>query len=155
MLHKLIDIIPQFPEHEIYLWSNYGFNDTPDIDLKFVGDVNFLIGQQALALSRSFTKSNNIKLDITMYENTKIFEHIPRFNRCTDDIYYFNEEIIRYKFWPQIDNEYHGREVEQIDDCVYKVKQIFARKDGKYKNRNWTYPMLLSNYEKFVNFSHT
>lgn len=151
MLHKLIDIIPQFPEHEIYLWSNYGFNDTPDIDLKFVGHVNSSISQQALALSRSFDKF----LDITFYENTKIFEHIPRFNRCTDDIYYFDEEIIRYKFWPQKNNEYHGREVEQIDDCIFKIKQIFARKDGKYKNRDWTYPMLLSNYEKFVNFSHT
>ena len=151
MLHKLIDIIPQFPEHEIYLWSNYGFNDTPDIDLKFVGHVNSSISQQALALSRSFDKF----LDITFYENTKIFEHIPRFNRCTDDIYYFDEEIIRYKFWPQKNNEYHGREVEQIDECVFKIKQVFARKDGKYKNRDWTYPMLLSNYEKFVNFSHT
>ena len=151
MLHNLVSIIPQFPNHEIYLWSNYGFNETEDIDLKFVGDVSPLISQQIVDLPLSFT----ILLDVTMYENTKIFEHIPRFNRCTDDVYYFDEEIIRYKTRPQKDNDYHGREVEQIDEYLFKVKQIFARKDGKYRNRNWTYPMLLSNYEKFVNFNHT
>ena len=151
MLHNLVSIIPQFPNHEIYLWSNYGFNETEDIDLKFVGDVSPLISQQIVDLPLSFT----ILLDVTMYENTKIFEHIPRFNRCTDDVYYFDEEIIRYKTRPQMDNDYHGREVEQIDEYLFKVKQIFARKDGKYRNRDWTYPMLLSNYEKFVNFSHT
>jgi len=151
MLQKLINIIPQFPDHEIYLWSNYGYNESPDIDLKFVGSVTPEIGKQLFDLFRSF----DIFLDVTMYENTKIFEHIPRFNRCTDDIYYFDEEIIRYKCWPQKNNDYHGREVEQIDEYLFKVKQIFARKDGKYKNRDWTYPMLLSNYEKFVNFNHT
>jgi len=151
MLQKLINIIPQFPDHEIYLWSNYGYNESPDIDLKFVGSVTPEIGKQLFDLFRSF----DIFLDVTMYENTKIFEHIPRFNRCTDDIYYFDEEIIRYKCWPQKNNHYHGREVEQIDEYLFKVKQIFARKDGKYKNRDWTYPMLLSNYEKFVNFNHT
>ena len=46
MLHKLVSIVPQFPNHEIYLWSNYGFNETKDIDLKFVGDVTPLISQQ-------------------------------------------------------------------------------------------------------------
>ena len=151
MLQKLINIIPQFPDHEIYLWSNYGYNESRDIDLKFVGSVTPKIGKQLFDLFRSF----DIFLDVTMYENTKIFEHIPRFNRCTDDIYYFDEEIIRYKCWPQKNNDYHGREVEQIDEYLFKVKQIFARKDGKYKNRDWTYPMLLSNYEKFVNFNHT
>lgn len=151
MLHKLVSIVPQFPNHEIYLWSNYGFNETKDIDLKFVGDVTPLISQQIV----DFPFNYKTFLDITMYENTKIFEHIPRFNRCTDDVYYFDEEIIRYKTRPQKNNHYHGREVEQIDEYLFKVKQIFARKDGKYKNRDWTYPMLLSNYEKFVNFSHT
>ena len=32
-------LITQFPDHDIYLWSNFGFNETKDIDLIFVGDI--------------------------------------------------------------------------------------------------------------------
>ena len=141
-------IIERFPHHEIYLWSNYGFNPTKDIDLKFVGNVNEEIAMELLDL---WNESGRI-IDPTIYIDTTLFEHIPRFNRCTEDKYYFDEEIVRYKVWPQKNNEYHGREVEQISEHLYKVKQIFARKDGKYKNRQWTYPMLLSDYEKFTKY---
>lgn len=154
MQQQLNNILTEFSNYEIYLWSNYGFNETEDIDLKFVGEINGNLGEKLFRLFQT-SSTEKLKLDPTMYENTKIFEHIPRFNRCTDDIYYFDEEIIRYKCWPQKNNEYHGREVERLDKYLFKVKQIFARKDGKYKNRDWTYPMLLSNYEKFINFSHT
>lgn len=149
MHHLLNSVINRFSNYEIYLWSNYGFNNTEDFDLKFVGEVNSDLGNKLFELHVEFG-DNEILLDPTMYENTKIFEHIPRFNRCTEDIYYFNEEIIRYKCWPQKNNDYHGREVEQLDEHLYKVKQIFARKDGKYRDRDWTYPMLLSNYAKFI-----
>ena len=149
MHHLLNSVINRFSNYEIYLWSNYGFNNTEDFDLKFVCEVNSDLGNKLFELHVEFG-DNEILLDPTMYENTKIFEHIPRFNRCGEDIYYFDEEIIRYKCWPQKNNDYHGREVEQLDKHLYKVKQVFARKDGKYRNRDWTYPMLLSNYAKFI-----
>lgn len=156
MHQQLIDLKNIFPDYEIYLWSNYGFNETSDIDLKFVGHVTPDLGEKLFDIFMEYRQYYKpYFLDPTMYEDTKLFEHIPRFNRCKDDIYYFDEEIIRYKCWPQKNNHYHGREVEQLDEHLYKVKQIFARKDGKYKNRDWTYPMLLNNYEKFINFSHT
>lgn len=149
MDHRLNDILEKFSNHEIYIWSNYGFNPTSDLDLKFVGEVNGNIAESLWYYH--WENLEPIKLDITLYHDTKIFEHIPRFNRCKKDIYYFDEEIIRYKTFPQKNNEYHGREVEQIDNYLYKVKQVFARKDGKYKNRQWTYPILISDYKKLIN----
>ena len=67
---------------------------------------------------------------------------------CVNRLYYFDEEITRYKLWRQKDNEYHGREVVEINPRLFKVTQIFARKDIKYKERKWTYPILLSDLIK-------
>jgi len=145
---KKDNLIQQFPEHDIYLWSNFGFNETQDIDLKFVGDINPELGKKVWELYRRYRKLLETPLDPTLYTSTKLFEHIPRFNRCTEDLYYFNEDIYRYKVWPQKNNEVHGRKVEKISDYLYKVKQIFAKKDGKYTNRHWTYPILLSDLIK-------
>lgn len=142
------NLLAQFPEHNIYLWSNFGFNETKDIDLIFVGDVTSEFGERVWKLYRKYRKLLETPLDPTLYTSTKLFEHIPRFNRCTEDLYYFNEDIHRYKVWPQKNNEFHGREVEKVSDYLYKVKQIFARKDGKYTNRHWTYPILLSDLIK-------
>ena len=142
------NLIGQFPEHDIYLWSNFGFNETQDIDLKFVGNITPEFGERVWELYRKYRKLLETPLDPTLYTSTKLFEHIPRFNRCTEDLYYFNEDIHRYKLWPQKNNEFHGREVEKVSEYLYKVKQVFARKDGKYTNRHWTYPILLSDLIK-------
>lgn len=145
---KKDDLIGQFPEHDIYLWSNFGFNETQDIDLKFVGNVTSELGERVWELYCKYRKLLETPLDPTLYTSTKLFEHIPRFNTCTEDLYYFNEDIHRYKVWRQKNNEFHGREVEKVSEHLYKVKQVFARKDGKYINRHWTYPILLSDLIK-------
>ena len=145
---KKDDLIGQFPEHDIYLWSNFGFNETEDIDLKFVGNVTSELGEKVWELYCKYRKLLETPLDPTLYTSTKLFEHIPRFNTCTENLYYFDEDIHRYKVWKQKNNEFHGREVEKVSEHLYKVKQVFARKDGKYSNRHWTYPILLSDLIK-------
>lgn len=148
---KVIDkdkLITQFPEHDIYLWSNFGFNETEDIDLIFVGNITAEFGEKVWELYLKYRRLFDIPLDPALYTSTKLFEHIPRFNNCTEDLYYFNEDIYRYKVWPLANNKFHGRELEKVDEYLYKVKQIFARKDGKYKERHWTYPILLTDLIK-------
>ena len=142
------NLLAQFPDHDIYLWSNFGFNKTEDIDLIFVGDVTSELGEKVWELYCKYRKLLETPLDPTLYTSTKLFEHIPRFNKCTEDLYYFDEDIHRYKVWQHKNNEFHGREVEKVAEHLYKVKQVFARKDGKYKERHWTYPILLSDLFK-------
>ena len=91
MDHRLNDILEKFSNHEIYIWSNYGFNPTSDLDLKFVGEVNGNIAESLWYYH--WENLEPIKLDITLYHDTKIIEHIPRINRCKRDIYYFDEEL--------------------------------------------------------------
>jgi len=142
------NLIEQFPDHDIYLWSNFGFNKTTDVDITVIGEVTSEIAEQWYDIFNKYRKLFPLYLDIVLSPNTNLFKHISRFNECTDDIYYFDEEITRYKLWEQKDNEYHGREAIKISDKLYKVKQIFARKDIKYKERKWTYPILLSDLIK-------
>lgn len=59
---KKDNLIAQFPEHDIYLWSNFGFNETQDIDLKFVGDINAELGEKVWKLYRRYRKLLELSL---------------------------------------------------------------------------------------------
>ena len=83
---KKDDLIGQFPEHDIYLWSNFGFNETEDIDLIFVGNVTTELGDKVWELYWKYRHLLETPLDPTLYTSTKLFEHIPRFNKCTEDL---------------------------------------------------------------------
>jgi len=147
-LIKRDKLIEQFPNHDIYLMGNFPYNETTDVDITVIGEVTSEIAEQWYDIFNKYRSLFPLYLDIVLSPNTNLFKHISRFNECTDDIYYFDEEITRYKLWEQKDNEYHGREAIKISDKLYKVKQIFARKDIKYKERKWTYPILLSDLIK-------
>lgn len=136
-------LLHQFSDYDIYIWSNFILNESPDIDLQFVGKVTPELGEALWNLTWKYKKIFPYRLDPCMYSDTKIFQHIDKFNQSKKDIYYFDEEIIRYKCWNLKRNEYHGREVKQLDQRLYKIKQVFARKDGKYKTRNWPEAVLL------------
>lgn len=147
-LIKSDKLIEQFPDHDIYLMGNFPYNETPDVDITIIGEVTPEIGKQVSDVRRKYKKLFPLPLDPVLSPNTNLFKHISRFNECTDDIYYFDEEITRYKLWPQKNNEYHGRKAIEINPKLHKVTQIFARKDIKYKERKWTYPILLSDLIK-------
>ncbi len=148
----------KFPEHEIYKWGSYGnpLSHKPgDFDLVFVGPVSYHVN---LELNRFYPEPQDWEelfletfLDITVLPNKKLFNHIKRFNKCKDDKYVFDEEIIRYKLWDYDEeiqsNAEGGREVEFCPDLggFTKVTQIFANKE-KYQFRDWPEPILLEDF---------
>lgn len=138
------DIVGRYPNHTIYMWSNFVLNESPDVDLQFVGEVTEDFAASLWDLRWELEKEIPKRVDICMYENTKIFNHIDRFNACTDSTYVFDEEIIRYKNRRPEDFGYLGREISRAGENYWKIKQIFARRDGKYANRNWPEPKLLT-----------
>lgn len=138
------DIVGRFPNHTIYMWSNFILNESPDVDLQFVGVVSDDLAKELFELRWEMEAEIPKTLDICMYENTNIFNHIDRFNACTDPTYVFDEEIIRYKTREPKDFGYNGRVITRLGDRLWKIKQIFARRDGKYLNRNWPQPELLT-----------
>jgi hypothetical protein len=140
-LLKSKNLIERYPNHTIYMWSNFILNESPDVDIQFVGEVTPELALDLWELKIECYKQSPIPLDICMYPNTKLFEHIDRFNECTDDSYVFDEEIIRYKLRNYSYKD--QREVEYIAPFLYKTKQLSVRKDGKYKTQNWPQPILL------------
>lgn len=138
------DIVGRYPNHTIYMWSNFILNESPDVDLQFVGPINNEVANSLFELKWEMQAEISTPLDICMYENTNIFNHIDRFNACTDSVYTFDEEILRYKTREPTDFGYNGRVITQLGDRLWKIKQIFARRNGKYANRDWPQPKLLT-----------
>ncbi len=44
-LVKKDNLLQQFSNHHIYIWSNFVLNESPDIDLQFVGEVTPELGE--------------------------------------------------------------------------------------------------------------
>ena len=138
------DIVGKYPDHTIYMWSNFVLNESPDVDLQFVGEVKEELAISLWDLRWELEAEIPKKVDIQMYENTRIFNHIDRFNACTDSVYICDEEIIRYKCREPKNFGHNGREISRAGNNYWKIKQIFARRDGKYATRNWPEPKLLT-----------
>jgi len=137
------NLIERFPGHKIYKWGTYGEPGASDLDIVFVGEISKNV---ALDIRDIWLNADvGLDLDITILPDHTLFNHIDRFNECKDDLYFFNETIIRYKLWPLSNNDVHGRIIE--DKGVYwKVTQMFANKAFKYKDKGWPKPILLKDY---------
>ena len=148
-VHNFIKYIENhsFDTYEVYIWSNFGFNSTGDIDLIFVGNITEDIGEKLYNFQKD-ARANNLNIDITLLPDTRIFSYIPAFNQATTQ-YTFPEKIIRYKLCAmQKDQWDNGWKSTQHSKYLWKLEQRFARKDTKYKDRDWHYPMLLENFIK-------
>lgn len=148
-LHNFINYIENhsFDTYEVYIWSNFGFNSTGDIDLIFVGKITEEIGKKLYNFQED-ARANNLNIDITLLPDTRIFSYIPAFNQATTR-YTFPEKIIRYKLCAMQGDQWdNGWKSTQHSKYLWKLEQRFARKDTKYKTRDWHYPMLLENFIK-------
>ena len=141
-----VDLFNLFSNYEIYIWSNFGFDESKDIDLILIGEPTKDIGKSLYDLKIDALPFHN--LDITLLPNTKIFSYIPGFNKSKTN-YYFPEKITRYKITNRQKHQHdNGWVCTKHSEHLWKIEQTFARKDTKYKNRDWHYPMLLKNFIK-------
>ena len=143
---KSVNLFDTFSTYEIYIWSNFGFNTSKDIDLIFIGEPTETIGQSLYDLKMNALPFHS--LDITLLPDTRMFSYIPGFNKSLTN-YYFPEKIIRYKLGNMQKHQHdNGWICTEHSKHLWKIEQTFARKDTKYRDRDWHYPMLLENFIK-------
>ena len=50
------NLLHQFSNYDIYIWSNFVLNESPDIDLQFVGEVTPELGEALWNLTWKYKK---------------------------------------------------------------------------------------------------
>ena len=78
-----------FNKWETYLWSNFPYNYTWDVDIMFIGEPTEELGEKIIDFKEFCKIESEIKIDEQVFEDTKVFSHIEEYNR-TGDMDLFN-----------------------------------------------------------------
>lgn len=129
------DFLSVFDKCETYLWSNFPFNPTNDIDIVFIGKLTKDLEYKIADFKRYAWENYTIKIDECIMEDTKLFAHIEEYNR-TGEMSHSN--IIKHR----LDKEYK------------LIKQISTGVNNKYKWRfgklHLRYPILIADFLNLV-----
>jgi len=129
------DFINVFDKWETYLWSNFPFNPTKDVDIMFIGELTKELEHKIVSF-RKYAKDNyNMKIDECILKDTKLFAHIEEYNR-TGEMSHSN--IIKHR----------------LDQDNKLIKQISTGVNDKYKWRygklHLRYPILIKDFINLV-----
>jgi hypothetical protein len=134
-----------FDKWETYLWSNFPFNHTWDIDVIFIGEPSEELGEKILDFQKYVKDKTEMKIDDQVFEDTKVFRHIENYNRTGD--MQFDGTVLKYKTVKHDHRKpiYHNQ---------YLWKYVLSDTSVKNKFRvgktNMHYPILIEDFVKLV-----
>lgn len=146
VINRFLECVDEFQffqkfEEEVYLWSNFPYNFTHDIDLIFIGKPTESLAKRIIDFKIFANKKGCMKIDEQVFENTKIFSYIPDMNKGNA---VFND-ITKYKL---SDTSGNHRSSEKINK--YFWKHDLTKPHMKNSERRLHYPILLQDFAQLV-----
>jgi len=144
--YKFLEV---FNNWETYLWSNFPYNYTRDIDIMFIGEPTEELGEKIIDFQKYVMDKTEIKIDEQVFEDTKVFAHIEEYNRTGDmDL----SNIVKYKTKKVNSPRIYKSEPEQINEYFWKFKLIGVNEKYKFRagKANLHYPILIEDFIKLV-----
>ena len=136
-----------FKNHEIYLWSNFPYNFTWDVDLVFIGNPTEELGKKILDFKTYAKNTYDISIDEQVFENTKVFKHIEDYNRTGDHC--FDGTLLQYKLK---ENFRRNPEPVKINKYFWKfvLKETGDKMKYRYGKTNIHYPIEIKDFIQLV-----
>jgi len=140
--YKFLEV---FNNWETYLWSNFPYNYTRDIDIMFIGEPTEELGEKIIDFQKYVMDKTEIKIDEQVFEDTKVFKHIEDYNRTGD--MNFDGSIVKYK--TKIHNH---RGPEKFNKYFWKYTLTSMNEKNKFRagKANLHYPILIEDFIKLV-----
>ena len=138
-----------FNKWETYLWSNFPYNYTWDVDIMFIGEPTEELGEKIIDFKEFCKIESEIKIDEQVFEDTKVFSHIEEYNR-TGDMNLSN--IVKYKTKKINSPRIYKSEPKQINKYFWKFDLIGVNEKYKFRagKANLHYPILMEDFIKLV-----
>lgn len=138
-----------FDKWETYLWSNFPFNHTWDIDVIFIGEPSEELGEKILDFQKYVKDKTGMKIDEQVFENTKVFAHIEEYNR-TGDMNLTN--IVKYKTKEVNSPRIYKTDPKKINKHFWKFELLGVNEKYKFRagKANLHYPILIEDFVKLV-----
>ena len=138
-----------FNKWETYLWSNFPYNYTWDVDIMFIGEPTEELGEKIIDFKEFCKIESEIKIDEQVFEDTKVFSHIEEYNRTGDmDL----SNIVKYKTKKINSPRIYKSEPKQINKYFWKFDLIGVNEKYKFRagKANLHYPILMEDFIKLV-----
>ena len=148
-IDRFIDLVEEFKFFDIfkeptYIWGNFGYRFTHDIDLIFIGKPTEELAQRLIDFKLFAKERGCLKLDCQVYEDTKLFSYIPEMNVNRDVVI----DTIKYKLmdYPPKGNS------EKINKYFWKVNCVGLNDKSKLRfgKQDVRYPIRLEEFIKLV-----
>jgi hypothetical protein len=140
--YKFLEV---FNKWETYLWSNFPYNYTWDIDIMFIGEPSEELGKKIIDFQKYTMDKYEMKIDEQVFEDTKVFRHIEEYERLGS--MQFDGSIVKYKT-----KKYDHREPIYHNKYFWKYILNSMNEKNKFKvgKANLHYPILIEDFIKLV-----
>ena len=140
--YKFLEV---FDKWETYLWSNFPFNYTWDIDVIFIGEPSEELGKKIFDFQKYVQDKYDMKIDEQVFENTQVFKHIVNYNNTGDML--FDGSISKFK---TVKHEHRNPIYYNKYFWKYILKDTSVKNKFKAGKANMHYPILIEDFIKLV-----
>ena len=134
-----------FNKWETYLWSNFPYNHTWDIDMIFIGEPTEELGEKIIDFQKYVTDKAEMKIDEQVFEDTKVFSHIEEYGRLGE--MQFDGSIIKYK---TVKQEHRNPVYHNKHFWKYNLTSMNEKNKFKVGKANLHYPILIEDFIQLV-----
>ena len=137
-----------FDEWETYLWSNFPYNYTWDIDIMFIGEPSEELGEKILDFKDYVYNTTEMAIDEQVFKDTKVFSFIPQMNISDVDM----RGIKKYKTKKINSPRIYEKEPEKINKYFWEFSLLGLNEKCKFRagKANIHYPILIEDFIKLV-----
>ena len=143
---KEYDFLTVFDKWETYLWSNFPYNCTWDIDIVFIGDPSEELGEKIIDFQKYVKTKTNMKIDEQVFKDTKVFSYIPEMNK--GDIEFKN--VFKYKTKELNSPRIYRDEPKKVNKYFWEFSLLGLNEKCKFRHgkTNIHYPILIEDFMK-------
>ena len=134
-----------FNKWETYLWSNFPYNHTWDIDMIFIGEPTEELGEKIIDFQKYVKDKAEMKIDEQVFEDTKVFSHIEEYGRLGE--MQFDGSIIKYK---TVKQEHRNPVYYNKHFWKYNLTSMNEKNKFKVGKANLHYPILIEDFIQLV-----
>ena len=137
-----------FDKWETYLWSNFPYNYTWDIDIIFIGEPSEELGEKIIDFQKYVKTRTNMKIDEQVFKDTKVFSYIPEMNKGDVDL----KNIFKYKTKELNSPRIYRDEPKKINKYFWEFNLLGLNEKCKFRHSkaNIHYPILIEDFIKLV-----
>jgi hypothetical protein len=139
----------KFDKWEVYLWGNFPYNPTGDIDLIFIGKPSEELAELIIEFRDYVKEQTEYVIDHQVFKTTEVFSYIPKMN--ISDFEFKN--IYKYKMSKINSPRVYRKEPKKINKYFWEFDLLGLNEKKLFMlgKTNVHYPILIEDFIKLYN----